>query len=124
MSEELVDEILTRLDRAGELAGDGFEVLIRQVYLSVVTDVLWMIFLGVITAFFVITIRRCGYMGGEHRWHVNKGPYNESRELAVIGSSIGLLLSTGVMFALLMAVIRKLINPEFYAIRYIFQAVS
>ena len=124
MNEELVQEILHRLDSAGEIAGQGFEILIRQVYISAIGNVIWIIWFAAVLFGIVKILKKLGYLGGEREWLVSGFAVDTDRSTVVgaLGTvALTLVLFTGVN---LYQIAAKLINPEFYAIRWILKSAS
>lgn len=126
MNDEVVQEVLDRLDHLGELSGQGFEILVRQVYVEAVRDIVWALILFTLVVIATTYLRRCGYLGGEQRYHLERenDRYDDTKSISSIVA--GLLGALFLMIGLVATtnVVTKLINPEFYAIRYIVRSLS
>ena len=121
MDDRLVQEVLDRLDIAGDIAVEGFEILLRQVYVEIATRAVWMVV--ALFAMYVCyrAIRNLGYLGGEQIWA--KGAYDEP-EMAAFFTWIGAFITAGAALVNLIGIIQRLLNPEFFVIRFIFRSVS
>ena len=121
MNEQLVQEILSRLDTAGELAVEGFSVLMRQVYIDAMMMGGWTVFLLVVAYVCYRLVRNYGYLGGEHIW--STGSY----EAPELGGAVFGMAGTGALFGafgLITGIIGRLANPEFYALKWVLQSVG
>jgi hypothetical protein len=116
VNDQLVNELLERLDTAGELAVEGFEILLRQVYITAAFNFLWGIALFLLTGLLVVGVRRFGYLGGERVWK------RENASDASFGAGSLAFVAVCTLFASLaffQAAFTRLVNPEFHVIEYL-----
>lgn len=121
MNEQLVQEVLDRLDKAGDLAVEGFGILIRQVYIEALMMGIWVAPLLVTAYVTYRCVRNFGFLGGEHVWAT--GGYDEPGVSASIFAIIG-ASAVFVSFGLVVGIVARLANPEFYALRQIMSSVG
>lgn len=130
MDNELVQEILDRLDAVGEAVSEGavagFEVLVRQAFITGLTNTLWGVLLVAVGTVASVTLYRSyvayrdtklGQRSESLRWSSvyrwehffhSPAPY-VGGVLAAICMPIGLtLLTDGIKY---------LVNPEYYALK-------
>lgn len=125
MDNEVVQEVLRRIDSLGELSAEGFEVLVQQAFASGLTKVVWALLWTVL----VLVSYRVGRAAHEERFlpevfHYNpSSPYNASAgvPLVIFSSFFGLTFFIAAIY-MTMEAIKWLSNPEFYAIRFLVQA--
>jgi len=129
MNDELVNEVLRRLDSLGETIADGaiqgFEVLVRQVYISAVGDGVAALGLALFAAFILWSGRwaRARVRANEER----RGPRVDDDLPRGWGYAVSWAVATLVAAAgifHLHKLIAKLVNPEFYAIKMILDVFS
>jgi hypothetical protein len=121
MNDQLVNELLERLDAAGELAVEGFGVLLRQVYITAAFNVLWGVLCLVAVATCVWMLRKLGCFGGTQEWCT--GHYDEP-EMAMFFAGVAGLSFLGLSTAFFQAAVSRFINPEFYAIDYLLKGLG
>lgn len=126
MNDELVEEVLSRLDRLGELGGDAFEILLRQVYVDAVMNFIWATLMVVVLIVGKWYLNRLGWFGHEHRFHTKPtyGGGNEGRFAGTLIASLTMGFAVFVFIGMIFAAIRRLINPEFWALNYILKSLS
>lgn len=125
MNDELVQEVLNRLDKIGEIGADlanqGFEILLRQVYIDAVMRIIWVLVLVVPLVVLLRCIKNLGYLGGERIWC--KGTYGDP-EMAAFFSGLGIFVTSALMGILAHQAIARFLNPEFYVIQWILKSAS
>lgn len=125
MNNEVVQEVLKRIDSLGELSAEGFEVLVQQAYLSGLTKIVWaLLWVALTVVFYAI-----GRAAHDKRFLPDVFEY-DPRESYRAGADTPLVIFSSVFGSaslvasvfMTMEAVKWLVNPEFYAIRYLLQA--
>lgn len=121
--DDIVTEVLERLDEVGRLVADGaeagFEILVRQAMVEGIANFVWAIF-WLIPAFLLAKQAKKLFTGD----YANDIPHRADE----IG--FGILVSIAAGIPALVAMnqlswgIKRMINPAFYAIKYVLDAVG
>lgn len=127
MDNEIVQEVLSRIDSLGELGQQGFEVIVRQAYIEGVSRIL----AGLLLLALSIALLVAAWRAFDERLLLGRIRYEEASlyrwrtgdTLALwLGATGGLLLLPGMIY--LWSGTKWLINPEFYAIRYLLNVLG
>ena len=118
MSDEAVEQILDRVDRLGELGGDAFETLIKQVYIEGATAIVWALVLFGLVFVGLKILKNLGAFKDEPRWmqydHLDNG-------MAKVFTSLGTLAAGLVGFGFVNMAVRRFAHPEFWALKYLLE---
>lgn len=122
MSDEAIEQLLDRLDEVG---GRAFETLVQQVYIEAATYAVWALVMFVLVFAGFRFLKRFGWFGGEQIFGVNGDSY-ERRETHNISMAIAapiIVFVALVGFGNVVAAIRRLIHPEFWALNYLLERI-
>ena len=120
MTPEQIQDLLDRLfEIGGAVASNGWRIAMRQVYVEMVTNAVWFfVVLGVVVVLAIATKKVAKEYQQDRE---NRRDYPDSEwKLVVLG--VGLSIAIVLPF-LLNAVVVRLINPEWYAVRLLLDIV-
>jgi hypothetical protein len=121
MIDQALQKLIEFLQNASPLV---WHVLVKQVYVEAIAMFAWAIGLIVLCIVFAKVTKYCGKKFAEEkakdRYDSNEFEYGMSEGFCVTGS----VLSGVIAFGCLVTAIQYLVNPEFYAIRYIIESLA
>src|SRR3989304_1984844 len=120
MTPEQIQDLLDRLfEIGGAVASNGWRIAMRQVYVEMVTNAVWFfVVLGVVVVLAIAT-KKVAKQYLQDREDLRSYPDSEWK-LVVLGT----LLSISIVLPFLLnAVVVRLVNPEWYAVRLLLDIV-
>jgi len=124
MDESTADRVLERLDQLGEISVQGFEILVQQAIIEGIVSITWAVIWFALAGALAYAAKRT-YTGDLFPQMYETRYSNNDRHKAW-GVSYGIASSLLFLLGLTMTNIgiKYLINPEFYAIRFILRQTS
>jgi len=120
VNEDAVDKVLERLDQLGEISIQGFEVIVRQMVIEGFISLAWGGFWALVTiAVFIIAKKTFDNTLFPEAYAYENG-YSSNRPWSMAYAFVGVALTLTAL-NLVAGGIRRLINPEYFAIEYIFR---
>jgi hypothetical protein len=112
MTDEILRELIEFIENASPAV---WSTLLKQVRLDAFSGLAWAVVM-IVVAVVAFWLASSAYKNDNSR--------DDWREEKMVGGSIAFVLSSVVAFALSVDAIMRLVNPEFYAIRFILMQIG